>query len=495
MLLIKYTLSIFCLFVISIGTAQNFSAKVIDQDTGEPIPYATIETGPNQGIITNEEGEFTFLLDQIKQPQDSIYISYMGYETKGVLLEPQDSLEISLVPKIFELKEVYLTTEVLNVDEIIERVKENVEDNYMVDLTQKKIFFRQSEFNTVKKMDFGFKKSTIEELDKKLIDSIADLIPKKSSYYKEVVGDFYGDYTQHKLYVEKAAELYDKNSDISAEGIGKEMERIFNENVKKDSYLKIKSGIFGTKVQVDSIIKENEEAKKEYEERAGNGNKFFQEQIKNRISDLYEQLFFHEDSKIDILDKSSRYNFVLENYTVIDGMTVYVIPFTPKGGKDFKGTLYVNTQDFGIVRLDFQNVKPIKKFSLLGLTFRNTIYRGKMLFDKDENGAYSPKYIELEDGSYFAIDRPLKVIEKNKHVKGRRKQNELSLALDIRMEQLVKYELVVFESESISENDFTNVTENTDVIATYLSQYDPNFWKSHTIIEPNDAIESFKVVE
>ena len=495
MTLVNYTLTLICLFFISIGTAQNFSAKVIDQDNGEPIPYVTIETGINQGIITNEEGEFSFVLEEVKRPQDSIYISYMGYETKGVLFEAQEHLEILLVPKIFELKEVFLTTEVLTVDEIIERVEENLDKNYKVDLSRKKIFFRQSDINKVKKMDFGFKKSSIEELNKKLIDSIANLIPKKSSYYKEVVGDFYGDYTQHKLYVEKAAELYDKNNDVSAEGIGKEMERIFNENVKKDSYLKIKSGFFSTKMQVDSIIKENEEAKKEYEERAEKGNKDFQDQIKSSISGLYKQLFFHEDSYIDVIDKSSRYDFVLENYTVINEMSVYIIHFTPKGSKDFKGTLYVNTQDFAVVRLDFQNVKPLKKFSLLGLTFRNTIYRGKMLFDKDKGGTYSPKYIELENGSYFAIDRPLKVIEKNKHVKGRRKQNELSLALDIRMNQKVKYELVVFETEIMTENEYTNAIENTDIIATYLSQYDPNFWKGHTIIEPNDAIESFKVVE
>ena len=491
----KYILTIMCALLFAGATAQTFSAKVIDQESGAPIPYATIEMGVGQGIITNEEGEFTFLLDQVKQPQDSIYISYMGYETKGVLFEAQENTEIFLEPKIFELKEVFLTTEVLTVKEIIERVKENLAKNYQADLTQKKIFFRQSDITRVKKMDFGFKKSTIEELNKKLIDSIARLIPKKSSYYKEVVGNFYGDYSKHKLYVEKAAELYDKNNDISADGIGKKMERIFNENVKKDSYIKIKSGIFSTKMQVDSIIKENEEAKKEYEEKSGNGNKYFQEQIKDRISDLYEQLFFHEDTKIDVLEKSSRYSFVLENYTVIDGMSVYIIPFTPKGSKDFKGTLYVNTQDFAIVRMDFQNVKPIKKFGLLGITYRNNIYRGKMLFGKDKNGAYSPKYLELEDGNYMGLDRPLKVIEKNKHVKGRRKQNELSLALDIRMNQVIKYELVVFESESITENEFNNAAENTEVIATYLSQYDPNFWQGHTIMEPNDAIETFKVVE
>jgi len=492
---LKITLTFFFALLFSVGSAQTFSAKVMDQDTGEPISYATIETGKNQGIITNEEGEFTIQIDQIKQIQDSIYISYMGYETKGVFLEAQENLEIVLIPKIFELKEVFLTTEVLTVSEIIEKVQDNLEKNYTVDLTKKKIFFRESDLTKVKKMDFGFKKSSIEELNKEFIDSIASLIPKKSAYYKEVVGDFYGDYSQHKLFITKAAELYDKNNDLSAEGIGKELERIFNENVKKDSYIKIRSGVFSTKMQVDSIIKENEEAKEEIEKQAEKGNAHFQKHIKNRISNLYEQLFFQEDSKIDVLDKSNRYHFVLENYTVIDEMSVYIIHFSPKGSKDFKGTLYVNTQDFAIVRLDFQNVKPISKFGLLGITYRNTIYRGKMLFGKDTNGAYSPKYLEIEDGSYIGLDRPLKVIEKNKHVKGRRKQNELSLGLDIRMNQLTKYELVVFDSEYISENDFKDSPENDRVKATYLSQYDPTFWKDYTIMEPNDAIESFKVVE
>ena len=50
---------------------------------------------------------------------------------------------------------------------MIEKVKENLDKNYYVqDLSKKKIFFRQSDFNRMKKVDFGFKKSTIEELNK-----------------------------------------------------------------------------------------------------------------------------------------------------------------------------------------------------------------------------------------------------------------------------------------------------------------------------------------
>jgi len=492
---LKFTLPLISILFISFANAQTFSAKVIDQETQEPIPYATIETGLHQGMISNEEGEFTFLLKNVKQPQDSIYISYMGYETIGVLLEENEGIEILMAPKFYELKEVFLTTEVLNAKEIIERVKSNLDKNYASNLTKKKIFFRQSDIGKLKKMDFGFKKSTIKELNKELMDSITKLLPKKSTYYKEVVADLYGDYNNYKLNINKAAELYDKNNDISAEGIGKKLEGIFNENIKKDSYLKIKSGIFSTKVQVDSILQDNEEAKAALEKKKKEGNLDFQEQISNQISNLYEQLFFQEDSKIDVLDKSSRYNFTLDNYTVINGMTVYILQFTPRGGKEFKGTMYVNTQDFAIVRLDFQNVKPISKFGLLGITYRNDIYKGKMLFDKDENGSYSPRFLELLDGSYMGLDRPLKVIEKNKNVKGRRKQNELSLKLNIQGNQLLKYEFVVFESEKISQPSYDIIEEEKLIKATYLSKYDPTFWKDYSIMEPNEAIESFKVVE
>ena len=492
---LKYSLTILSILIFSYANAQSFSAKVIDRDTKEPISYATIETGLYQGMVSNEEGEFTFLLENVKQPQDSIYISYMGYETKGLVFEENEGITIALLPRLYELKEVFLTTELLTIKEIIERVKDNLGKNYASILAKKKIFFRQSDIGNIKKMDFGFKKSTIEELNKKLLDSITKILPKKSSYYKEVVADLYGDYNNYKLNINKAAELYDKNNDISAEGIGKKLEGIFNENIKKDSYLKIKSGFFSTKKQVDSILQENEKAKATLEKKKKEGTLEFQEQISNQIANLYEQLFFQEDSKIDVLDKSSRYNFTLDNYTVINEMTVYILKFTPKGGKDFKGTMYVNTQDFAIVRLDFENVKPISKFGLLGITYRNDVYKGKMLFDKDENGTYSPRFIELLDGSYMGLDRPLKIIEKNKNVKGRRKQNELSLKLDIQGNQLQKKELVVFESENMTQSSYDLIEEKKLIKATYLSKYDPKFWQDYSIMEPNEAIESFKVVE
>lgn len=498
MKLIKTTFAF--LFILStLGTtAQNFSATVVDAKTGEPIPFGTVETGKNHGVITNEEGVFTLDLARIKNPRDSVFISSMGYAKKGISLQTQTNDVIALVPKPFELQSVFVSNTNLSPREIIEKVKENLNTNYTVDVTKKKIFFRQSVFNTMNKVDFGFKESTIEELNKELMDSIAGLIPRNSSYYREVVGDIYGDYSKHKFHVDKAAELYDKTKDVSIDGLSEKLERIFKENVKPDSYLKIKSGIFGTKVQLDSVVNSEKEKKDgeniAIEKPAPNENRF-QEHIKDRISELYEQLFFHEDSKIDILVKSNRYEFTLNSYTFIDDAPVFILKFEPKGKKDFKGVMYVNTDDFAIVRLEFDNVRPLKKFGLLGITFRQNVFRGKMLFRKDESGTYSPRYLELENGSYIGVDRPLKVIEKNKHVKGRRKQNELSLQINVQTTGIKKYELVVFDTETISNSAYNSVVENKIAKATYLSKYDPTFWQGYTIMEPNAAIQAFKVVE
>jgi hypothetical protein len=490
----NHLILVLCSLIGISSIAQQYSALVIDTKSGEPIPFATVQTGRNQGVITNEEGVFSFILKEGKPIPDSIHISSMGYERLGVSLKEPLNQVIYLNPKLFELSEVFLSNKKFTAEEIIEKVKERLEVNYTVDLTKKKMFFRESENNYMDKFDFGFKESSIEELNKELMDSISQLIPRKSSYYKEAVGDFYGDYRNYKLIINKAAELYDKNKDVSFDGVEKKLEQIFKENVKPDSYLKIKSGIFGTKVQLDSLSKEDENAKVIIEE-SSDHDKHYQQDVKVGISEIYEQLFFNDDSNIDVLEKSNRYQFTLDNYTFIDGLPVFIISFTPKGKKDFMGTMYVNTEDFAVVRLDFDNVRPIKKFSLFGITYRHSVLKGKMLFGKDSSKGYGPRYIELVNGTYFGLDRPLKIIEKNKHVKGRRKQNELSLDLKIQMNHLVKYEWVVFESETITKSEYDNAVENKKVKATYMSQYDPEFWKEYTIMEPNAAIRSFKVIE
>jgi hypothetical protein len=121
--------------------------------------------------------------------------------------------------------------------------------------------------------------------------------------------------------------------------------------------------------------------------------------------------------------------------------------------------------------------------------------KGKSIFAKDSSGRYSLQYFESESGANFGIERPIKIVEKNKNVKGRRKQNELYLELDMGTRSINKKEVVIFEIDPITTSQFDALTEENNILPIYMAAYNPDFWKDFTIIEPNQAIKDFTVIE
>ncbi len=470
---------------------QSFTSRLVDAKSGQGIPYATIQFGQNSGVITNEEGLFTLNLKASAEQQDSLYISCMGYEKLAIPFGQKLDTVIGISPKPIALNEVFLFNEELDVDDIINLVKEKLPTNYNRDPVRQRMFFRQSSLNNLDKFNIDFKKSTIEELSKAFLDSVVSILPKSAAYYTESLCDFYKTDDEHRLQIEKAAELYDKNNEGSMDALSEKLERIFKENVKPNSYLKIKSGIFGTKMQLDSVFDSEEEANTIKEELEEPENNYFLSNRKNALHELYAQLFYNDDTKLNFLEKSNRYLFSLEGYSNIGESGVYIISFKPKRSADFRGTLYVNIDDYAVMRLDYENVKSLRRIRLLGLSYEERLYKGTTLFARGENGKYELRFVDMVIGNKMGVKRPLRVIEKNKYVKGRRKQNELSMELDISNFNREKYEVVVFQSDLISTEEFKNTVENESVKATYLSQYDPEFWKGYNIMEPNEAIRSF----
>ena len=148
--------------------AQTISSKIVDKKTNQPIPYATVQIGKNQGVVTNEEGMFSISFDRIESKIDSIHISSMGYTTVGVAIQNTVDSIIYIEPKAIELKSVFVSNKNLSIDEIIDNVDDNMKDNYRTDLTKSRLFFRETNTSYIKKVDVKFKKSTIEEVDKKL---------------------------------------------------------------------------------------------------------------------------------------------------------------------------------------------------------------------------------------------------------------------------------------------------------------------------------------
>lgn len=495
----QYKFSFF--FIVSILSsvtihAQNFSGKIIDDETKSPIPYVSIKFGANNGTISNDEGDFSLTLSENSIKTDSLHFSSIGYANKAIAIEKFTDSIITLTPKALELSSVYLTDEELSADEIIDRVEDNITKNYSSSYTKNRFFMRESFNQYYKKLDFKFKKSSIKEITKKLIDSLMGIIPKRTSYHNETLGDLYNKQfsEQHKLAIIKTSKLYNKSQEVSFEALQDKFMQVLNDNVKKNSYLKIKSGLFGTKVSVDSIVNTSENSDKiqhDYEQ-----NNYFYSR-KNNTNSLLKRVFFEDDSPINVIEKSNRYDFELEDYVYLEDQFAYVISFTPGNFADIKGKLYINTEDFAVLRIDYQNADAIydKKFNMLGVNVNHITYKGTMIFSKGNQQQYTLKYISHENGNSFKLDRPLTVIEKNKHVKGRRKQNELKLQMQFNIIDRNKKELIVFDSGTITKSNFEAVKESKKVDVKYFSSYNAEFWKGHTIIEPNQAIKEFTVLD
>lgn len=486
-------------------TAQKISSKLIDSISNEPVPYANI-IFKKGGTISNEEGKFTFLFGKNASQNDTLLISCIGFETIKKPLNQFKGNVIYMLPKTNELREVILDTKKYTAKEVIAKVKENITTNYNFDYTKKRVFFRESNHQNFIKSNYTLKKSTIAALNKPFLDSVINNLPKSNAYYTEVLCDLYGNFSKEKQKIDliKASELYDKNNEVGFTAFEEKFERIINENVKKDSYFKVKSGLFGQKLDMEelrgsevdstdaaSLKKQLDDEKKRELDRKKNFSKY----RKNSISGMIENLFFQEKTKLNFIQKSGKYNFEITDFAYVGNDAAYVIKFAPKGAADYKGTLYVNMQDFAILRADYENVKNVKNFKLLGISF--TIFRagGKMIFAKGLDNRYNLQYLEKDDASRFGIKRPLKIIEKNKNVKGRRKQNELYVKLDMAMRNATKSELVFFDTNTITAATFDSFKEKNSMLPTYMPAYSPEFWKGHNIIEPNQAIKDFTVIE
>jgi hypothetical protein len=485
---------------------ETLSSVLLDSLTKSPIAYASIVLKNNQGVITNEEGAFSIQLPKDIQLSDSITVSSMGYEKKQFLLSAvQDTLLIA--SKEIVLNGVIVSNKNLSAQEIVHKIKENLSQNHPQKLTTKRLFFRASENQYMSKMDVDFKKSSIGALNKKFIDSVMGLIPRNGAYFTEVLADLHGDYTQknQKIKLIKASKLYDKENEVSFEGIEKKFDEIFEQNVKKDSYLKVKSGWFSTKVSSDDLFYEEAvidssnvalldslaTLKKEKDLAQKQG---FANYRKNRMGRLFERLFFNEDSPFDFLFKDNRYDIRLEDFTYLGALPVYQLRFTSKGRSDYNAVLYVNADDFGVVRLDFKNSQTLKRVKLLGFSYVNYLSEGKAFFTKTEDLGYQLSYLEESSAEKVGIKRPIKIVEKNKNTRGRRKQNELIVAIDFEINSQNKNEIVVFSHTFMDPEAFKTIKEDNNILPTYLPKYDPNFWEGYNIIEPNTAIKSFSAL-
>ena len=463
--------------------AQSKKIKIIDSISFEPVPFATIFFSNNNGIISDEDGLFELIPEQYSK-KDSLFVSSMGFEPKQFSLDIFNDSIIRLVPKTISLKNVVVTNNQLSSNEIIDSVKLYIDKNYNFNITENKLFFRQEFNQELEKFKLNKFKSTIKDLTAESMDRMTDNLPKKSKNELESLSYYYvnSNIDVPKIKLIKSRRTNDDNESDLSKSLGDKLEKSLRENLKSNSYFKIRSGwlpfsgdlTFNGLWEIDSTNQDQLNKLKEEEIKRKENFSIGQ---KGRIQSVYLKSFFNPNSDLNFILKSKNYIFSDSELTYLGNELVYVIECYPKRGDKYKGTIYVNSDDFAVVRIDYENIKPLSKFKLLGVSFSSNLEKGRMVFSKFENEKYSLSYYQNSRGNNISIKRPFKIIEKNKFVKGRKKQNQISAKLDFASSSIYNTELQVFRVRSIEEIQFEEIDEKNQVLPIYLEEFKKDFWE------------------
>ena len=97
-------------------TFSQISGKVVDSDTKEPLPGATILVqGTDEGVVTDFDGNFSI---ESATAGTTLVFSYLGYESQE--LSSQDGIVVELLQGLNSLQEVVVTSGVIDVAKVRE---------------------------------------------------------------------------------------------------------------------------------------------------------------------------------------------------------------------------------------------------------------------------------------------------------------------------------------------------------------------------------------
>ncbi len=120
---------IFLLFTLFILSFQNLVAqqiirgKVVNRDSGEPLPYARVQLSEDNQTLTNSKG--TFLI-KIGKEVDQLMISYVGFIPQAVQLSFEEhSYLIQLVPKFEKISGFFILPKENPANQVIRQAIKN----------------------------------------------------------------------------------------------------------------------------------------------------------------------------------------------------------------------------------------------------------------------------------------------------------------------------------------------------------------------------------
>ncbi len=417
-----------------------------------------------------------------------VQILWSQQSTDPLILQA-DTLDLGQKPILLE--EVVVSTSSLSAYELVLSAKKVMESSAQQKDQELTYFLRHSEVNEVD-LNLDLKESTLEQVDIEFINQITQSIPKQSSLHTEALYRL----TQQDSLGESARllrgfQLEEESSKIDVKNISEFFLKKIEESLSKGNYFKVKSGIFGGKIEEDdidlddlrptkdSIIGENIDIAERHRVASAIGYQ--------RLKEFNRYQPYESDPVVGVFEKPKRFDFQIVNYTFYKDQWVHVIAFKEKSKAQFYGELWINEEDKALVQFKFINTKPIKSIKLLGFEYSEPRVQGQFLYKKFDDGSHRHYFGRLEQNTEVSVNRPLSFIEKRKAFIGGRRVNYVDLDISFGLNQTEEYTYI------LSDNTTSEINTRSTSVLDELSSYPTDYWEnSEFSIAPSEAMKNFK---
>lgn len=481
---------LFSIVLLAQESPHKLRILLLDADKKEPLPFASVVFPNGKGTVSNEKGFFAIDLDQ-HQLSDTIDIQYVGYKSiqKTVAQLRQDSL-LFMKEYIVNLNEIIVFSAIPDIEDLVDQILDNFEKNYPISDLQQEVFIRKRDVNTLDDFELKYKKSSIEVIDKDLINKLSDNVPKKSYSYSDFLGKVYSSnlYEEKEAYKLSPIRLVTLQEENLSEM--KKFSDVFNNTLKETAgteYWKFKTGIISTKMDVDTSFLNNEDSTLWW------STSYFK-------SNLYRQLeylnFDEQDFEWEFLHKPKRYDYNIVEGTTIEKEPVYIIDFKAKEKGTFDGRMYVSTETYAILRADYQFApgKEGASFGLFGIKYEEKDYRASINYERLDS-IYVLKYFSKQAHQNISFDRKIAFIKKQERKLKDKKVDEVKLDMYLALKAKESFELLVVDRKPFDSKNFDDFLQTKKMEAIPITKFDDNLWKGYSIIEPTQMMREYQKME
>lgn len=410
------------LFLLTAGIraqSQKSTIKLIDALSGEPIPFASIQFGPGQGTISNEEGIFS--IDPTQLSEGTVKISCLGYKSEILDLSAIQSAKenIKLQPAAIELNEVRLGERIPTADEIIGLVRLKIPENYPLQWVGHEIFLRETEGMEFENLTFSLDKDSnlgrkaIESADaelRRLGREIAQSNQRSYTFYNGIL-KIRGD-SARIISIGDVNKLLDINKDYDLDKIQERAKKLVSKHLDSNKTYTVKTGIFK--------IEDSMNLKAEFKD-SNTADSVLTSNLNTNLQNLTRNASLNNDSRLFKFLNPDFYRYNFRGATYFDGNYVYQVDFFPDSRKaQYSGSLFVDANSFAILKATYSYApgkggKTVNLKLLLGIKYDEYLSRGMVIFRKDELlHQFYPYIIQETSGSQIYLHRNLKFIPNGK---------------------------------------------------------------------------------